>query len=130
MTAPLVTILYDGLCPLCAREVRFLIKRDRNRNRLGVIDITAAGFDPSRWGLSLPQVHAAIHALDSSGQVITGPEVFRRAYAAVGLGWLVAWTAWAPFRPIVDALYRWFARNRHRLTGRTNPCESGACQMP
>ena len=125
-----ITVLYDGKCPLCAREVRFLQRRDSGRGRLGTLDITAAGFDPAQWGLTLPEVHAAIHAIDGAGQVVRGPEVFRRAYAAIGLGWVTAWTAWPIFRPAVDAAYRWFARNRHRLTGRTNPCETGACVLP
>ncbi len=129
MTTPpaAVTILFDGQCPLCLREVSFLAKRDRGRGRLGLIDITAHGFDATRWGLTLADVHGSIHGLDAEGRVITGPEVFRRAYEAVGLGWIVGWTAWRPFRGAVDAAYRWFARHRHRLTGRKNPCPAGSC---
>ena len=127
---PELTLMYDGKCPLCAREIRFLQRRDGGQGRLGVLDITAPGFDPSQWGLTLPEVHAAIHAFDGAGNIVRGPEVFRRAYDLIGLGWVAAWTGWAPFRPMMDAAYRWFARNRHRLTGRSNPCDTGACTIP
>ncbi len=125
-----LALMYDGQCPLCAREVRFLMRRDGGRGRLRMLDITAPGFDPGRWGLTVPEVHAAIHAIDSSGRIVRGMEVFRRAYGIVGLGWLVAWTAWPGAKLLADAAYRWFARNRHRLTGRRNPCETGACAVP
>jgi predicted DCC family thiol-disulfide oxidoreductase YuxK len=57
--------------------------------------------------------------------------VFREAYAAVGLGWLVAPTGWPILRPLFDVGYRWFARNRVRL-GRIfgRRCEDGRCAIP
>ncbi len=122
---PELTILFDGDCPLCKREIRFLRRRDRERNRLGFEDIAEPGYDPSRYGLTLAEADAKIHAVKADGTVITGLEVFRIAYRAVGLGVLMSWTGWPGLRTIADAAYRWFARNRHRLTGR--PCESGAC---
>ena len=59
-----------------------------------------------------------------------GLEVFRRAYDAVGLGFVLAPTAWPVLRPIADATYRWFARNRvrlGRLFGRSY--DSGSCSV-
>jgi len=55
--------------------------------------------------------------------------VFRRAYAAVGFGWLVAPTRWPLVRPLADAAYRWFARNRLRLTGRGEVCSADRCTV-
>ena len=66
---------------------------------------------------------ARIHGVLADGTVIEGMEVFRRAYGAVGLGWLLAPTAWPGLRALADAGYRWFARNRLRLTGRGNACD-------
>jgi len=65
---------------------------------------------------------ARIHGVLSDGSVVEGMEVFRRAYAAVDLGWLLAPTRWPIIRPLADAAYRWFARNRLRLTGRRHEC--------
>jgi predicted DCC family thiol-disulfide oxidoreductase YuxK len=115
-------IFIDGECPLCLREARMLQRRDRRRGRLRMIDITHPSFDPSRYGRTMDQVMGAIHGRLPDGTMITGMEVFRRAYAAVGLGWLLAPTGWPGLRQLFDRLYAWFARNRLRLTGRGNAC--------
>ena len=36
----------------------------------------------------------------------------------------------SPLRPLFDAAYRWFARNRLRLTGREAVCDDLACTPP
>ena len=73
---------------------------------------------------------ARIHGVLSDGTRIVGVEVFRRADPAVGLGWLVAPTRWPLLRPLADAAYRWFARNRLRLTGRGEVCTADRCGLP
>ncbi len=113
-----ITILFDGACPLCKREVRALERLDGGRGRIAFEDIAATGFQPSAYGLDRETVNLRIHARLGNGRVIEGMEVFRQAYAAVGLGWLMAPTGWPLLKPVFDAFYRWFARNRHRLTGR------------
>lgn len=85
-------------------------------------------FKPEIYGLTRSQVMAAIHGVDASGRVVNGVEVFRQAYRAVGLGWILAPTRWPGLRWASDRLYLAFARNRialGRLFGRT--CASGAC---
>lgn len=103
-----------------------LMRLDRGRGRLRMVDIAAPEFDASAYGTTFERVMGTIHGVDERGGLITGVEVFRRAYRAVGLGWLLAWTAWPGLRPVVDRAYRWFARNRLRLTGRP-ACEAGRC---
>jgi predicted DCC family thiol-disulfide oxidoreductase YuxK len=120
-------ILYDGGCPLCRREIRFLERLDRGRGRLAFQDIESPDFDPTRHGLGREQVMARIHATLPDGGVIEGMEVFRRAYAAVGLGWLLAPTRWPGLRRVADAAYSLFARNRLALTGRSHRCEADRC---
>jgi len=127
VSAPEFTILYDGACPLCRREVRLLARRDRGRGRLGRVDISAPGFDPARYGSSRESLMARIHGVLPDGRLVEGVEVFRRAYAAVGLGWLLAWTRLPLLGALADAGYRWFARNRLRLTGRSHQCDAAAC---
>jgi predicted DCC family thiol-disulfide oxidoreductase YuxK len=122
-TSPPVTVLYDGDCPLCSREIRWLERLDRGRGQIGFEDIASSGFDPSLYGRSQADLMARIHGALPDGTVIEGMEVFRRAYAAVGLGWILAPTAWPGLRRLADAGYRWFARNRLRLTGRSHACE-------
>ena len=126
---PEITFLHDGECPLCAREVAMLQRLDKGRGRLAFDDIAAPGFDASRYGRTQPELMARIHGVLPDGSVIEGVEVFRRAYAAVGLGWLVAPTRWPLLRPLTAAAYRWLARNRLRLTGRNEVCSTDRCNV-
>lgn len=125
-----VRVLYDGECPLCAREIRMLERLDAGRGRIDFEDIAAPEFDADRYGLRFDDVMARIHAVLPGGRVVEGVEVFRLAYAAVGLGWLVAPTRWPILRGVADAAYRVFARNRLRWTGRAHVCDSARCQIP
>jgi predicted DCC family thiol-disulfide oxidoreductase YuxK len=68
-----------------------------------------------------------IHGRLPDGTLVEGVEVFRRLYAAVGLGILVAATRLPGIAQLLDLGYRWFAKNRLRLTGR---CADGACELP
>ncbi|MBW2234907.1 MAG: DUF393 domain-containing protein [Deltaproteobacteria bacterium] len=121
-----ISVLFDGDCPLCVREVRMLRRLDRGR--IGFEDIAAPGFEASRYGLDSATLMARIHGVLGDSRVIEGMEVFRRAYAAVGLGWLLAPSRWPLLRPLCDAAYRSFARNRLRLTGRAGDgCDGERC---
>lgn len=124
-----IRVLYDGECPLCSREIRFLGRRDRGRKRIQFEDISRPEFDPATYGLDDGQVMARIHGVLPDGAVVEGVEVFRRAYAAVGMGWLVAPTRWPGLRQLAEFAYRLFARNRLRWTGRKPTCGDGRCQM-
>jgi predicted DCC family thiol-disulfide oxidoreductase YuxK len=129
--------MLDGACALCSREGRMLMRLDKGKGRLATLDIASPTFDPAAFGLTHEQVMARIHARTPDGHIITGVEVFRRAYAAVGLGFLLAWTAWWPFRPIVDRFYIWFANHRLQISalaakvlGGEPPCADGSCALP
>ncbi len=124
-----IRVLYDGDCPLCSREIRLLEKLDRGRGRIQFEDIVDPSFDPARYGVDAGRLMARIHGVLPSGALIEGVEVFRRAYAAVGLGWLLAPTRWPGLRRVADWAYRVFARNRLRWTGRGSACEAGHCQV-
>lgn len=122
-----IKVLYDGECPLCTREIRFLRARDR-AGRIAFEDIAAPAFDPTPYGLDHATLMARIHGVLPDGRLIEGVEVFRRLYQQVGLGWLVAPTRWPLLRPLFDAAYRAFARNRLRLTGRSHDaCTHATC---
>jgi hypothetical protein len=71
-----------------------LRRRDRGRGALALIDIAAPGFDAARYGRDHEMLLARIHGVLPDGTVIEGMEVFRRAYAAVGLGWVLAPSRW------------------------------------
>ena len=117
-----IKVLIDGACPLCRREAALWRWLDAGRGRIALEDIDSADFDPARYGLTREQTTAQIHGILLSGRVVRGTEVFRRAYNAVGWGWLAAPTAWPVLRLVFDRMYQWFARNRLRITGRGVKC--------
>lgn len=126
-----IRILYDGECPLCSREIRFLERRDRGRGRIQFEDIADPGFDPGRYGVEAGELMARIHGVLPGGNLIEGMDALRSAYSAVGLGWLMAPTRLPGLRNLADRAYRVFARNRLRWTGRApETCADGQCRNP
>lgn len=123
-------VLYDGQCPVCRKEADLLRWLDGGRGKLLLEDITNAQFDPGMYGLTMDQVMGQIHGILRSGRIVRGMEVFRHAYDAVGLGWMLAPTNWPLLRGVCDKAYAWFARNRLWLTGRSAACHTGRCGVP
>jgi predicted DCC family thiol-disulfide oxidoreductase YuxK len=123
-------VLYDGECPFCQVEARWLGRLGRPGS-LALEDIAASDFDPSRYGTTLPALMGELHGVFPDGRQTTGMETFRQAYRAVGLGWVFAPTGWPVLRSVFDSLYKVFARNRvrmGRLFGRK--CEGDRCALP
>jgi len=121
-----VEVFHDGACPLCAKEIGMLQRRDR-RGRIRFTDISAPGFDAKSVGISWSDLMNRIHGRLPDGTLIEGVEVFRRMYTAVGFGPIVAVTRLPGISHALDLAYLLFAKNRLRLTGR---CHDGACQVP
>jgi predicted DCC family thiol-disulfide oxidoreductase YuxK len=122
-------LLYDGECPLCQREVRWLQRLNRS-GRLAFEDVSSPGFDPSRYGATREELLGVIHGVFPDGRIVRKVAVFREAYRAVGYGWLLAPTGWPLLRWVFDKLYALFARYRvpiGRLFGRS--CASGKCHV-
>jgi predicted DCC family thiol-disulfide oxidoreductase YuxK len=120
-------LFYDGECRFCSREMAAIERLDRGRGLIAFVDITDPDFDAASVGRRYEDLMARIHARLPDGSWIQGMQAFRRAYRAVGLGWLLAPTGWPLLRPLFDVFYRWFARNRLWLGGR---CEDDHCALP
>jgi predicted DCC family thiol-disulfide oxidoreductase YuxK len=121
-----IEVFFDGACPLCMREIRMLQGLDRRRQRIRFVDIAADGFDAGSVGLTWQALMDRIHGRLPDGTLVEGVEVFRRLYAAVGFGPLVALTRLPGVRQLLDLAYHAFAKHRLRLTGR---CVDGACEL-
>lgn len=124
MTDFVIQAFYDGGCPLCVRTVGLFRRLDRHQ-RIHFIDIAADGFDANSVGVPQEVLMDRIHARLPDGTLVEGFEVFRRLYAVVGLAPLVALTRLPGIAQLLDRGYRWFAKNRLRLTGR---CGNGSCE--
>jgi len=118
-----VEVFYDGACPLCRREIEMLRRKDK-RQRISFTDIADPKFDATSVGVPWPTLMARIHGRLPDGTLLEGVEVFRRLYAAVGFGPLVALTRLPLLTQLLDLSYRVFAKNRVRFTGR---CSDDAC---
>lgn len=124
-----VEMFHDGECPLCRREVSLLRRLDR-RGRIKFTDIAAPDFDPGPLGIDRQTLNREIHARLPDGTWITGVEVFRRVYAAVGFRCLVTLSRLPVLSQALDLGYRVFARNRLRLTGRCSSAgAAGTCDV-
>jgi predicted DCC family thiol-disulfide oxidoreductase YuxK len=123
----LVEVFFDGDCPLCIREVNLLRRLDRH-GRVQFTDIAGPDFVAAVTPEEHADFMARIRGRLPDGTMIEGVEVFRRLYAAVGFGALVAMTRVPGLSQLLDLGYRVFARNRLRLTGRCAP--DGSCAVP
>ena len=112
-----IEMFYDGDCPLCMRETSLLRKMDR-KHRIRFTNIAAPEFDASKVGKTQLELMAQMHGRLADGTWLTGVEVFRRLYAAVGFGPVVWLTRLPVIRQCLDLAYRVFAKHRLRLTGR------------
>ena len=121
-------LLFDGSCPFCALEARWMQRRDKN-GFLAFEDISQPDFDPARYNLSREEVMGVMHAVLPDGRIITKLEVFRQAYRHLGLGWVLIPAGWPVFRTLANWGYEIFARYRvplGRLFG-GKACRHGSC---
>ncbi|MCA9258862.1 MAG: DUF393 domain-containing protein [Planctomycetales bacterium] len=119
-----VEVFYDGECPLCTREIRLLQRLDRRR-RIRFTNVAHETFEAASYGLTMREFMDEIQGRLRDGSWITGVEVFRQLYSAVGFGALVRATRLPGAAHALNLGYRLFARNRLRLTGR---CAGGTCR--
>jgi len=120
---------YDEACPLCKSEVKFIRRLD-SQHKILFTNIADPQFNATSYGKTIDQLMNEMHARLSDGSWITGVEVFRRIYSAVGFRWLVSATRMPGLCQLLDILYYVFARNRLRLTGRCHLKNSSCDLLP
>ncbi|XP_077369013.1 uncharacterized protein LOC144013721 [Festucalex cinctus] len=127
---PGVKVLYDGLCPICVTEIRFLQFLQRNQpKKVDFVDISLPGYDRANCkGVSFEAAMEEMHVIDENDKVHRGVPAFAVMYSAVGLGWLGRFMMWPSVRPLMDKSYAIFARNRLKWTGRGEECSTGRCK--
>ena len=120
-------VFYDGVCGLCNRFVRFLLRRDREgrllfaplQGELADTTLSAHGADPTR----LDAMYVLVDRGSPSAHVLSGSDAVIHTLAQLGGPWpAVAKTASLLPSPIANALYRIVARLRYPVFGRLTSC--------
>ncbi|MBC7939183.1 MAG: DUF393 domain-containing protein [Chitinophagaceae bacterium] len=114
---PSLTVLYDGACPLCRREIgiyRGLQPRQLD-SPVSFVDLNDAAM-PLPPGTTREQLLARFHVRGSDGELLSGAQAFLALWAALP-GW--RWLAWAGRLPgmagLMERIYRLFLRCRPTL---------------
>ena len=112
-----LTVYFDGECPICRREIN-LMKMANRKKHLAFVDFSTSSYLPSDHGLNQCDLGKVIHARWADGTLITGVEIFREMWEAIGFGFLSRLTRRPAVNKVLVRAYAWFAKNRLKLTGR------------
>ena len=114
-------IEFDGVCALCNRWVRFLLRFDRKgRYRFAAMQGQQGSAMLRAHGLD-PQDPMSFLLLDAQG-TWTDTDAILRVLAGLGGGWRLSGVLKVLPRGLRDAAYRALARNRYRWFGRHDAC--------
>jgi len=114
-------IVFDGVCALCSRWVRFLLRFDRRgRYRFAAMQGTEGRRLLAGHGLD-PDDPMSFLLLED-GHAWTDTDAIVRVLRGLGGAWRIAgMLSWLP-KHWRDAAYRALARNRYRWFGRHKAC--------
>ena len=124
-----VTLFFDGLCPLCSREIEHYRKRVSDGS-VRFVDITEPGFDARKHGLDPERVHQVMH-VKVGDEVRTGVAAFLAVWEAVpGFRWLARLARLPGLHAAARLGYFAFAKVRPWLPRRRRPdCTTGTCRV-
>lgn len=113
-----ITVYFDGDCPLCSREIRFIKSKDK-KDLIHPVDINDPNFDPNTIKKTrdelMQRIHAEIH-LPEGNKLVSGVDVFRELYSRIGLGFILWPTRLPILKQLTDLAYIIFAKNRLRIS--------------
>jgi predicted DCC family thiol-disulfide oxidoreductase YuxK len=93
-------------------EVEFLRKRDIE-GKIKYTDLNSPDYDPKEHGnVKFSEGMRKIRAVLPDNTVVSGVEVFRQVYSAIGLGWMFEMTNVPVIGRVADAMYDIWAENR------------------
>ena len=128
-----VLVLYDGVCAMCNGLVRFLLERDRGRDRFRFLALQSElGREVVRARGGDPDEVSTLYVLTSPGR--PGERVRARgragicAMTAAGGPWLLLHALRVLPTFLLDAGYRFIARHRYRIAGRLDACPLPAAE--
>lgn len=123
-----LTVLYDGQCHLCYREIMHYARKD-SRQLLNLVDISSHSFNATDYGLQEEDVNLHMHAIDHQGIVFKGLDSFIEIWKRIPqFKFLIPIFNQRQLRPIWNRGYHLFAKHiRPRLPKRN--CEDNTCKI-
>lgn len=127
MSPTKLTLFYDGLCPLCSREIEYYRKRAAEDPLVHFVDIADPQFQASAHGLDPLAVHRQMHVkLDD--QLHVGVDAFVAIWQRIrGFGWLARLVRLPGVYQLAWVAYTIFAWIRPWLPRRKSSCTTDAC---
>lgn len=114
-------VVFDAQCLLCNGWVRFLLRHDRaQRFRFASIQGATGQRLLAAAGLQADGLQTLL--LVDGGRTWQHTSAIFRVLHALGMPWRLAWIGWLVPAAVRDPLYRWLARNRYRVFGRSDAC--------
>lgn len=119
-------LVFDGDCAFCTRSVRFVEKRFRRHPTI----VSWQSLDLDGIGLTRAECEEAVQWIGADGRRASGHVAVARTLIHGGRGWsALGWLLLAPgVRQLAGVVYRWIARNRHRMPGGTAQCSLPASE--
>lgn len=113
-------LLFDGDCAFCTTCANW---GKRHIRGLGPIEPSQLA-DLDALGVTAAECDAALQWVGADGTVASGHFAVAQALIDAGKGWRVIGRAirLPGIRQVTGVVYRWVARNRHRLPGGTPAC--------
>lgn len=120
-------VYYDGLCPICSREIQVYRNKDL-QEKIRYVDIHSSHFDAKKEGLNPDLVHKIFHVKDNHGVIYSGVDGFVKIWDTLHIFGPLSKLAKLPAsRPVFLAGYFAFSKIRPLLTQKN--CEDGTCQV-
>ncbi len=105
------TLYYDGRCPLCAHEMRWLARYKSADLQLADIHSVINLSDEEREAML-----RRLHLQTESGEWLLGVDANVKAWSYTPIGFLWKPLRWKWFAPLVDRLYARWADRRYRCS--------------
>ena len=115
-----LVFLFDGGCPLCVRETNFLKIKDI-QNQIKFVDINDEKYNSTLFSdITYEMAMTNLHGILENGVIIKGLDVLAFSYELIGLGWVYSPLKIKFLSPLLRLIYRYWAKYRLQITGRSN----------
>lgn len=124
----MLTIFYDGNCPLCSKEMQALERYDLH-NRIQLEDIHQTNFEQKFPDIDKIKATEILHG-KLNGVTLLGLDVTCHAWRLVGKKPWIALLRLPIIKPFADLGYLFFAKHRTRISSLLmgkSYCENGQC---